>query len=49
MLLGAFSASLLGNMFVGKEVNRAGDEIIKAGVGSKRSLTKSFNPSLSFN
>ena len=34
MLLGSLGAILLGNMLVGKWINRAGDEIIKAGDGS---------------
>ena len=35
MLLGRFIASLLGNMSAGKGINRAGEEIIRAGYGSK--------------
>ena len=38
MLLGIFGASLLGNILTGKGVNRAGDEMIRVGCGSKRSL-----------
>ena len=40
MLLGTFSASLLGNMLAGKGMNRAGEGIIRAGYGSKGSSIK---------
>ena len=40
MLLGTLGASLLGNMLAGKRINRAGEGIITAGYGSKRSLFK---------
>ena len=36
MLLGALGASLLGNILAGKGINRAGEEVIRAGYGSKR-------------
>ena len=35
LLLGAFGASLLGNMLTGRGVIRAGKGIIRAGYGSK--------------
>ena len=38
MLFGTLGASLLGNMLVGKWINRAGEIIIRAGYGFKRSL-----------
>ena len=41
MLLGTLGASLLGNLLAGKGMNRAGEEIIRAGYGSKESLIKS--------
>ena len=40
MLLGTFAASLLGNMLVGKGINRAGEGFIRVGYGSKRSSIK---------
>ena len=36
MLLGTLGASLLGNMLTGKEINRAGKGVIRAGYGSKK-------------
>ena len=42
ILLGVLGASLLGNMLSGKDKNRAGDGIIRAGYGSKRSSIKNF-------
>ena len=42
MLLGSLGASLLGNILVGKGINRAGEGIIRAGYGSKRSVKKNF-------
>ena len=42
MLLGTLGASLLGNTLAGKGINRAGDGIIRAGYGSKISMTKNF-------
>ena len=42
MLLGKLGASLLGNMGIGKIINRSGEGFIRAGYGSKRSLTKDF-------
>ena len=40
MLLGALGVRLLQKTLPGKEINRAGDGIIKAGCGSKGSLIK---------
>ena len=40
MLLGTLSASLLGNILTGKEINRAGEGIVRAGYG-RRSLNSS--------
>ena len=37
MPLGTLGARLLGNMLAAKGINRAGDEIIRAGYGSKGS------------
>ena len=37
MLLGTLGASLLGNMFTGKGMNRAGEGITRASYGSKGS------------
>ena len=34
MLLGILGASLLGNILVGKRMNRAGEEFIRTGYGS---------------
>ena len=36
MLLGTLGESLLGNMLAGRGINRAGEEIIRAGYGSKK-------------
>ena len=36
MLLGTLGASLLGNLLTGKGIMRAGDEIVRAGEGSKK-------------
>ena len=35
MLLGTLGASLLGNMLAGKEMNKVGQRIFRAGFGSK--------------
>ena len=35
MFLGKLGASLLGNIFAGKEMNRAGEGILRAGYGNK--------------
>ena len=35
MLLGTLGASLLGNLFAGKGINRAGEGIVRAGEGNK--------------
>ena len=35
MLLGTLGASLLGNMLAGKEMNKVGERIFRAGFGSK--------------
>ena len=40
MLLGTLSASLLGNILTGKEINRVGEGIVRAGYG-RRSLNSS--------
>ena len=47
MLLGTLGASLLGNMLTGKEINRAGEGVIRAGYGSKKK--RIFNTASSFN
>ena len=36
MLLGTLGGSLLGNIFAGWEINRAGEGVIRAGYGIKR-------------
>ena len=36
MLFGKLGASFLGNIFVGKGINRAGERIVRAGYGNKR-------------
>ena len=36
MLLGTLGASLLGNIFAGKGINRAGEEIVRAANGNKK-------------
>ena len=36
MLLGTLGASLLGNIFAGKGINRAGERIVRAGYGNKK-------------
>ena len=33
MLLGTLDASLLGNLLTGKEINRAGEGVLRAGYG----------------
>ena len=43
MLLGTLGASLLGYTIVGKGINKAGEWIIRAGYGSKRSSIKKRN------
>ena len=42
MLLGTLGESLLGNMLADKGINRAGEEFIGAGYGSKRFSIKNF-------
>ena len=42
MLLGTLGESLLGNMLADKGINRAGEEFIRAGYGSKRFSIKNF-------
>ena len=37
MLLGTLGASLLGNLLTGRGVNRAGEDVIRAGYGSHSS------------
>ena len=56
MLLGTLGASLLGFILAGKGINRAGEEILRAGYGNKTSqkdkIIKTkwiFNAALSFN
>ena len=49
MLLGTLGASLLGNKLASEGMNSAGEDIIRAGYGSKRSSTKkNFNSTSSF-
>ena len=36
MLLGTLGASLLGNVLLGKGINRTGEGVISAGYGNKR-------------
>ena len=36
MFLGKLGASLLGNIFAGKEINWAGEGIVRAGYGNKK-------------
>ena len=36
MLVGTLGASLLGNILAGKGINRAGEEIVRAGYGNKK-------------
>ena len=38
MLLGTLGASLLGNILVGKGINRAGEGVIRVGYGNKNKL-----------
>ena len=42
-------ASLLGNTLTGKGMNRAGEDFIRAGYGSKRPSRRIFNAVSSFN
>ena len=50
MLLGTLGASLLGNILVGKAINRASEGIVRAGYGNKKKATKwIFNAKSSFN
>ena len=42
MLIGALSASLIGNLLTGKGTIRAGEGTIGDGYGSKRSLIRYF-------
>ena len=60
MLLGTLDASLLGNIFAEKGINkkgkgmiRAGEEIVRAGYGNKKGKKKTtkgiFNATSSFN
>ena len=51
MLLGTRSASLLGNILAGKEINRAGERIVRAGYGKKKiwkSTTKGHKNKMDF-
>ena len=36
MLLGTLGAILLGNILAGKRMNRAGEQIVRAGYGNKK-------------
>ena len=36
MLLGTLGASLLGNILAGKGINRAGEDVVRAGYGNKK-------------
>ena len=36
MLLGTLGKNLLGNILSGKEINRAGEGVIRAGYGNKK-------------
>ena len=36
ILLGTLGASLLGNILAGKQINRAGEGIVRAGYGNKK-------------
>ena len=38
MLLGTLGASLLGNILAGRGINRAGEEVIRAGYGNKKKV-----------
>ena len=49
MFLGTLGLRLLGNMVADKGINRAGDETIRAGYGSKRSVNENFDFTSSFN
>ena len=48
MLLGASGTSLLGNMLAGKGINKAGEEFIRAGYGSKKVFLKPPHPLTNF-
>ena len=45
MLLGTLGASLLGNILIGKGINRAGEGVVIAGYGKKKRI---FNDASSF-
>ena len=47
--LSMLGASLLGNILTGKGMNRAGEDFIRAGYGSKRPSRRIFNAVSSFN
>ena len=49
MLLGTLGASLLGNILVGKAINRAGEGIVRADYGNKRQDYENGMDFLSFN
>ena len=42
ILIGTLSANLLGNTLASKEINRAGDRIIRVRYGSKKPLIKNL-------
>ena len=48
MLLGTLGASLLGNILVGKGVNRAGEGVVRAGYGNKKVRKKTTNNKMDF-
>ena len=43
MLLGTLGASLLGNTLAGKGINRAGEEIVRAGYGNRKGKKATTN------
>ena len=49
MLLGALGASFLGNMLAGKEINRAGEEFIRANQPKDVQSKRIFNTAPSLN
>ena len=43
MLLGTLGVSLLGNILIGKEINRAGEGVVIAGYGKKKRIDTGVN------
>ena len=43
MLLGTLGASLLGNILAGKGINRAGENVVRAGYGHRSSKNKKID------